>query len=260
MSDGVPSGVVECQGPQRCAVQQDRLRRPGVRQAAPVGVSAAHTSQTILARTPWLGLDRGVGVEEAATRDLQRARWAADDRQMGMAHGAQDPPAQRFARVADRLEGKASWARQRARNHAAGDVGELRVREAVVPLVETGWAALHNRARRHGGNIDHVLVGPSGVYVLDSKRWTGPVTFDGPVVRSKGHNCRADLQAVAEQAAEVGEVLPFVRVRRRGRGWLGPHRRGSWPVGPDPGRVCHGLWRVGARGQRRQAASRSDIR
>jgi len=118
-----------------------------------------------------------------------------------------ESPAQRFGQIADRLESKAEWARKRAANHAAGDAGESRLGAAVASLVANGWLALHNRARPHGGNIDHILVGPSGVYVLDSKAWTGPITISGGVLRTNGRNQSRALAAVADQASEVRDTI-----------------------------------------------------
>ena len=111
---------------------------------------------------------------------------------------------------------------------AAGDAGERLLRETVAPLAEAGWSALHNRLRPHGGNIDHILIGPSGVYVLDAKAWTGPVTIVGSLIRSNGRNQASSLEAVAKQAAEVRDVL-------RASGYLGEVAAGLVLTGADPG-------------------------
>jgi hypothetical protein len=29
------------------------------------------------------------------------------------------------------------------------------------------------------GNVDHVVLGPAGVFLLDSKRWAGTISVDG---------------------------------------------------------------------------------
>lgn len=48
------------------------------------------------------------------------------------------------------------------------------------PLRPHGWAVLHDRLLHpdRPQNVDHVLVGPAGVYILDSKRWPGTVHVD----------------------------------------------------------------------------------
>ena len=42
-------------------------------------------------------------------------------------------------------------------------------------LGSQGWRVLHDRRRqpRSPANLDHVLVGPAGVFVVDAKNWTG---------------------------------------------------------------------------------------
>jgi len=48
------------------------------------------------------------------------------------------------------------------------------------PLRRRGWTVLHDRlvAPDRRANVDHVVVGPAGTYVLDSKRWRGTIHID----------------------------------------------------------------------------------
>ena len=121
-------------------------------------------------------------------------------------------PADTFRKIADRYEAKAAWARRRADMHAAGDAGESRLADALAPLEDDGWTLFHNRARPGGGNIDHLLIGPRGVFVLDSKAWTGPIRIEGEVLKANGRSQDRHLRSVTEQVSEVREAL-----RRRGR-------------------------------------------
>lgn len=85
-------------------------------------------------------------------------------------------------RRADELRTQAAQARARAEAleteagaWAAGAEGERRVGEALASL-PPGWHVLHDRLLRPGrgqSNLDHVVVGPSGVYLLDTKNWAG---------------------------------------------------------------------------------------
>ena len=43
-------------------------------------------------------------------------------------------------------------------------------------MTSSGWTLLHDLPRAYGGNIDHVIVGPGGVYLLESKDLTGVVS------------------------------------------------------------------------------------
>lgn len=57
-----------------------------------------------------------------------------------------------------------------------GAVGERAVAKRLAKLEPRGVVALHDR-RVPGSraNIDHIAVGPAGVFVIDAKRWSGKV-------------------------------------------------------------------------------------
>ena len=61
-----------------------------------------------------------------------------------------------------------------AQRYEQGAIGEQLIAETLAPLAEQGWVLLHDR-RKPGSpaNLDHLLVGPGGVLVLDAKNWTG---------------------------------------------------------------------------------------
>ncbi|TPX03179.1 NERD domain-containing protein, partial [Schumannella luteola] len=69
--------------------------------------------------------------------------------------------------------------RQSTRAWETGAVGEERVAERLDALGEVGVIALHDR-RIPGtkANIDHLVVTPWGVWVVDAKRYRGKVDFD----------------------------------------------------------------------------------
>ena len=53
-----------------------------------------------------------------------------------------------------------------------GAEGERRSAKALRPLVKHGWTVIHDVPGRYG-NRDHVLVGPPGVFLLDTKNVRG---------------------------------------------------------------------------------------
>ena len=53
-----------------------------------------------------------------------------------------------------------------------GADGEKATARQLRPLLKQGWALYHDIEIEHG-NIDHVLVGPAGVFMLESKRLNG---------------------------------------------------------------------------------------
>lgn len=115
--------------------------------------------------------------------------------------------AERAAAAAAALERKAAYARVRAENFESGAVGELAVAAAVAPLTIAGWFVLHDRSLPHGGNLDHVLVGPGGVFVLDAKNWSGAVVTRGGVLRSGGRDVTRAVQQLSEGVSEVRASL-----------------------------------------------------
>ena len=60
----------------------------------------------------------------------------------------------------------------------AGAAGERRTERALRPLQRVGWTITHDLDLPRAGNIDHLAVGPAGVFVLDSKAWSGVVSVD----------------------------------------------------------------------------------
>ena len=81
----------------------------------------------------------------------------------------------RFAELAQEYQAKADYFRRQASNCAKGNEGERRVAELLDVLDGAGWRTLHDRYKAAGSraNIDHILVGPPGVCVIDAKNWSG---------------------------------------------------------------------------------------
>lgn len=72
----------------------------------------------------------------------------------------------------------------------AGYMGERKTARVLAPLLRDGCLVLHDLPDRRTeaytkGNVDHVLVAPWGVFVLDSKMWGGSVSVDGDAIRVK---------------------------------------------------------------------------
>jgi hypothetical protein len=108
-----------------------------------------------------------------------------------------------------------------ARAWRQGAAGERRTARLLDPLERRGWAVLHDLAvPRSQANIDHLVIGPGGVFVIDSKQYRGRLRLDSsgrlwhgryplaPAVRAVGFE--------ADQAARVltdpQVVLPIVAV------------------------------------------------
>lgn len=73
---------------------------------------------------------------------------------------------------------------QHIENWNAGADGEKRTARVLRPLTRAGWHAIHDLDWTGAGNVDLVVLGPGGVYVLDSKAWSGVVSVDEDGVTS----------------------------------------------------------------------------
>lgn len=63
-------------------------------------------------------------------------------------------------------------------NWQTGAWGEQATAKALRKLQREGWVILHDLPAGRG-NVDHIAIGPGGVYVLDSKQPGGSVDVDG---------------------------------------------------------------------------------
>ena len=96
----------------------------------------------------------------------------------------------------------------------AGAAGERRTERALRPLQRVGWTITHDLDLPGAGNIDHLAVGPAGVFVLDSKAWRGVVSVgqDGATITPRDDPdaawlARGQRRAAARTAARVSRVL-----------------------------------------------------
>jgi hypothetical protein len=116
------------------------------------------------------------------------------------------------------VAGESAWTkaerhRQMADRYERGAQGEEATAEALADLPAGEWTVIHDVAwpGRKLANIDHVVVGPSGVFVIDTKNWSGEITVDDDVLRQNGR-ARVSTVRGAEAAAEaVAALLPTVR-------------------------------------------------
>jgi hypothetical protein len=66
-----------------------------------------------------------------------------------------------------------------ARAWRRGAAGERRTARLLGPLERQGWVVLHDLAIPGSrANIDHLAIGPGGVYVIDSKQYRGRLQLD----------------------------------------------------------------------------------
>lgn len=110
---------------------------------------------------------------------------------------------------------------QRVERWRTGADGEKKTARALRPLLREGWLLI-NDLPRSSGDIDYVLIGPSGVFLLEIKNLSGLVSVvsdtldvrwleepqDGYVNDSIGRRARG---AAAERSRTLGPRGPWVQ-------------------------------------------------
>ncbi len=94
--------------------------------------------------------------------------------------------------------------------HDRGATGEEQVGRLLDGLSERGWHAIHDVSLGRG-NVDHVLIGPGGVFTVETKSHPGPVRVGrvhGSVLGQAQAQRRAIERAVGER---VEPLLVFSR-------------------------------------------------
>ena len=90
-----------------------------------------------------------------------------------------------------------------------GASGERRTARALRKLVRQGWTVLHDVAIPGSrANGDHLLIGPPGVFLVDSKAWHGTITqaIDGQASHN-GHPLDQTIATVRWEAEQVASAL-----------------------------------------------------
>ena len=97
-----------------------------------------------------------------------------------------------------------------ARAWRRGAAGERRTARLLGPLERQGWAVLHDLAvPGRQTNIDHLVIGRSGAFVIDSKQYQGRLQLDPAGRLWHGRYPLAPaMRAVEFEADQAAKVLP----------------------------------------------------
>jgi hypothetical protein len=114
--------------------------------------------------------------------------------------------AQRARARAERLAERQASAERRAAAFAAGAEGERIVAEALAPLSAAGYVLLHDRSAGPRANLDHVVIGPAGVWLVNAKHGSGTVAAED-TLRHNGRPRAKQLERAAEERALVAAIL-----------------------------------------------------
>jgi hypothetical protein len=91
-----------------------------------------------------------------------------------------------------------------------GGAGERRTAHLLAPLERQGWAVLHDLALPGSrANLDHLVIGPGGVFVIDSKKYRGHLQLDRSGRLWHGRYPLAPtLRVVSFEADQAAQLLP----------------------------------------------------
>lgn len=100
---------------------------------------------------------------------------------------------------------------------AKGAEGERRAAAYVEPLLDAGFIVLNNRRIPGGrGDIDHIVIGPTGIFPIETKNWSGRVEIRNDRLFVGSHDRTWVLEQVYREALAVqlalGEELTARRV------------------------------------------------
>jgi hypothetical protein len=98
---------------------------------------------------------------------------------------------------------------QDARHWQRGARGERRTARQLNRLLRHGWVVFHDLAVPDSrANADHLLIGPAGVFLVDSKNWRGRLAFapDGTLWHGS-YPLTATLATIGFEAAAIAGAL-----------------------------------------------------
>ncbi|MGJ7440003.1 nuclease-related domain-containing protein [Aquipuribacter sp. MA13-6] len=126
---------------------------------------------------------------------------------MNAGAGAEEQSRRHGTRIAD-LEAQLEAERRRQAAWEAGAEGERRV-GAALEVLGPEWRTVHDVhwPGRPKANLDHVAVGPTGVWVVDAKNWTGRVTTTDGMLCQNGYRRNECAEAAERAAAAVAALL-----------------------------------------------------
>lgn len=110
--------------------------------------------------------------------------------------------------------------RAREERERIGDEGERQVNKQLTQLCMTGrYYVFHNLPEASVGNIDHLLVGPCGLVLIETKADVGTLTLsdDAPILKDGQPMARDALEQVADQMDVLDRRFDYSTYFHRGK-------------------------------------------
>lgn len=93
------------------------------------------------------------------------------------------------------------------RKWSQGAAGEERVAQRLAKLPQPPWTVLHDLPiGNKGANIDHLVIGPGGIYTINSKNLSGRIWVAGGTFKQNGQN-RPYIPAAGREATRAARCL-----------------------------------------------------
>lgn len=94
-----------------------------------------------------------------------------------------------------------------------GADGEAATARALDALPPSEWTVFHDVRwpGRQRVNIDHVAVGPGGVFVIDAKNWSGSVRVDDNALRQNGRQRETAVVGAAQAGLAIARMATTAR-------------------------------------------------
>jgi hypothetical protein len=98
---------------------------------------------------------------------------------------------------------------RRYRIYSGGLQGERNVADHLSRSLSDDYYLINDLyLQGGGGDIDHVVLGPTGVFVLETKNWSGTVTCNGDAWQRGGKNIPSSpSQQVKRNAAKIHRII-----------------------------------------------------
>ncbi len=146
--------------------------------------------------------------------------------------------------------GVAAWKIRKAlpvmRNYKLGRDGERIVGEHLERLREQGYRVFHD-IPGNGFNVDHVLVGPAGVFAVETKTFRKPakgsqgIRYDGKTLTKDGE--LMSLRPIEQAHDSARDVFKIIERTTKKRFWVRPVVLfPGWCVHPLPQGMSKEIW------------------
>lgn len=115
--------------------------------------------------------------------------------------------------LARRQRAKADRLVRAAELYERGADGESATAAVLDQLTAHGWVVLHDVRwpGRPRTNIDHVVVGPGGDFVIDSKNWSGTITVKDDELRQNRRQRETAVVSAGDAALAITGLLGNLR-------------------------------------------------